>query len=60
VKRETKDIIRQRLDDAARYAKQARKAVQLSDQVAFEASLRGARFMLDEAERYFTEGMKND
>ena len=58
MKRETKDIIRQRLDDAARYAKQARKAVQLSDQVAFKASLRGARFMLDEAERHFTEGME--
>jgi len=59
VKRETKDIIRQRLDDAARYAKQARKAVQLSDQVAFEASLRGARFMFDSAEQHFKRGMED-
>jgi len=58
MKKQTKDTIRQKLDDAARYAKQAKMAVQRVDRASFQASLRGARFMLDAAEYYFKEGME--
>jgi hypothetical protein len=60
VKRETKDTIRQYLDDAAGYAKQARAAVQAVDDASFQSYLRGARFALDAAEKYFMEGMENE
>jgi len=58
VKRETKDAIKANLDDAALYSKQARASVQASDLESFQASIRGARFMLDEAEQHFKRGME--
>ena len=58
MKKQLKDLIKQYLGDAARYAKQARASVQASDDSSFRAYMRGARFALDAAEKYFTEGME--
>jgi len=59
MKKQTKDTIKQYLSDAAGYAKQARAAVQAVDDASFQSYLRGARFALDAAEKYFKEGMED-
>jgi len=60
MKAAVKVIVKSRLDDAAKYAKQARAAVQAVDDASFQSYLRGARFALDAAEKYFMEGMENE